>query len=131
MAFDVDLSTDVGKCRLLIPDRVEAEAIFQDEEITAFLALENSVIKRASALALETIASDEALVLKVLKLGEDRTDGAKLSDALLKRAGLLRQQASFEIADVEDGEGLFDIAEEIYDNFGRREHRWNEVLRGG
>lgn len=131
MAFDVDLSTDVGKCRLLIPDRVEAEAIFQDEEITAFLALENSVIKRASALALETIASDEALVLKVLKLGDDQTDGAKLSDALLKRAGLLRQQASFEIADVEDGEGLFDIAEEIYDNFGRREHRWNEVLRGG
>lgn len=118
--------SDIGLIRLLIPDRVEADAIFQDEEITDFLTLEFGVVKWAAAAALESIASSEALVLKVLKLGDDQTDGAKLSDALLKRAALLREQGA-----AEDGDGLFDWAEQVVDPFSRREHRWNEVLRGG
>lgn len=121
----------IGQVRLLIPDRIEAQAIFQDEEITDFLAIEGSVIKRTVALAIETIASDQVLLLKVLKLGDITTDGAKVSDALLARARRLRDQADTEDAALDDGEGLFDIAEEVVNDFSQRERRWNEVLRGG
>jgi hypothetical protein len=128
VAYTYNLATDVGRCRLMIPDRVEAEAIFQDEEISAFLALEGGV-KGATALALETIASDQALTLKVIKLNDLTTDGAKVSDALLKRAAQLRQQAAAEEAAEEDG--AFDFAEMVNDQFSYRERVRNEALRNG
>lgn len=135
MAFTADLTTDVGKVRLLIPDRLSAYPIFQDDEIEAFLMVEGSVLKCAVALAIETIATDEALLLKVMKLGDNTTDGAKLAEALLKRAKLLRDQAAKAAADAlaeeDDGSGYFDIAEQVFNEFGRREHLWNEMLRGG
>lgn len=93
MAYTYVLSEDVGKVRLLVPDNNAADYVFEDEEITTFLMLETGV-KRAAALALETIASNEALVLKVIKLLDVQTDGAKVSDALLKRAEKLRGQAT-------------------------------------
>jgi hypothetical protein len=95
MAFTYVLTEDVGKVRLLIPDSKSDAYIFEDDEIKTFLALETG-LKRATALALETIASNEALVLKVITLLDVTTDGAKLSDALLKRAEKLRGQASDE-----------------------------------
>jgi hypothetical protein len=131
VTYTNERGTDTGLIRLLIPDRVQGEAIFQDEEIADFLALEASVVKRAAALALESIASDQALVLKVLKLDKNQTDGAKLSDALLKRAALLRKQAAEEAAGEIDGDGLFDIAEQVVDVFGEREYLYNEALRNG
>ena len=96
MAFTYVLSTDIGKVRLLIPDRISSDFIFDDDEITAFLSVESSSVKRAAALALETIASDIAMVDKVIKLLDLQTDGAKTSDALLKRAATLRDQADNE-----------------------------------
>lgn len=93
MAFTYVLTEDVGKVRLLIPDSKSDAYIFEDDEIKTFLALETG-LKRATALALETIASSEALVLKVITLLDVTTDGAKLSDALLKRAEKLRGQAA-------------------------------------
>jgi hypothetical protein len=128
VAYTYNLATDVGRCRLMIPDRVEAEAIFQDEEISAFLALEGGV-KGATALALETIASDQVLTLKVAKILDKETDGAKVSDALLKRAAKLREQVASEEAVEEDG--AFAVAEMVTDDFGYRERIWNEALRNG
>lgn len=119
MAFTYDLSTDAGKVRLLIPDNKAASYIFEDDEIDLFLALEGG-IKKATAMALETIASNEVLVLKVIKLLDVQTDGAKVSDALLKRAALLRSQAEDDA--LADGDG-FDIAEMVVDDFTQRE-RW-------
>lgn len=119
MAFTYDLSNSIGKVRLLIPDSQETTAVFSDEEITAFLALESSSVRRATALALETIASNEALTLKVVRLLDVQTDGAKLADSLLKRAATLRQQA------LED-DGLagftqWEIAEWAVDDFTLRD----------
>ena len=45
MSFTYDLSTDVGKIRLLIPDTVSASAVFSDEELTALLALESASVR--------------------------------------------------------------------------------------
>ncbi len=127
MAFSFDLSSDLGKVRLLIPDRSPDEFLFHDEEILALLDIEDG-IKRSAALALETIASDNAMTLKVIRLLDLSTDGAKTSDAILKRAQLLRGQA--EVED-ESGEMGFDIAEMVYDDFSYREKLVKEAERSG
>ena len=128
MAFTYDLSTDVGKIRLLIPDTVSTSAVFSDEEVTALLLLESSSVRRAAALALETISVNETLTLKVIKLLDVQTDGAKVLDALLKRAALLRQQAAADDADA--GYAGFEIAEVIVDDFAWREQVMNSSLLG-
>jgi hypothetical protein len=92
VAYPINLSSDVGRVRLLIPDRSLDLFVFQDEEIESFLEIEGGV-KLATALALETIASDIAMVDKVIRIMDLQTDGAKTSDALLARAKLLREQA--------------------------------------
>ncbi len=125
MSYTYDLTTDVGRVRLMIPDRIEAEHVFEDEELEAFLALEGT-IKAATALALETIASDHAMVLKVVRLLDLQTDGARVSDALLKRAAQLRAQNEAENVD-----GLFDWAEMTVNDFAARERLWKEALRDG
>jgi len=125
VAFTYDLSTDAGKVRLLIPDRNAADYVFEDTEIAAFLTIEGD-IRNATALGLETIASDNAMVLKVIRLLDLTTDGAKTSDALLKRAAMLRDQA-----DALDATGAFDYAEMVYNPFSERELLWKEALRGG
>lgn len=127
MAFSYDVTTDIGKMRAMIPDNNAAAYVFEDEELTAFLAVEGDSLKRAAALGLETIASNEALVLKVVKLLDIQTDGAKVSDALLKRATLLRGQAADE--DAAQG-GAFDIAEWVVDDFTWRERVTKQALRG-
>lgn len=127
MPFSFDLTSDLGKVRLLIPDRQPDEYIFDDVEILALLEMEDG-IKRTTALALETIASDQAMTLKVIRLLDITTDGAKVSDALLKRAQSLRDQA--ETGDETD-EGGFDIAEMVYDDFSFREKVVKEAERSG
>lgn len=94
MAFTYALATDRGKVRLLIPDNRAAAYVFEDDEIDSLLVLEGSDVRRAAALALETIASDQARVLKVMQIQEIRTDGAKVADALMKRAAHLRELAA-------------------------------------
>lgn len=128
MAFTYVLSTDRGKVRLMIPDRTASDPIFDDDEIDAFLTIEGGNIKRATAMALETIAADQVLVLKVITLMDLRTDGAAVSRELLKRAADLRSQA--EADEASDEGGAFDIAEMVVDPFTERERTWKEMQRG-
>lgn len=122
MAFSYDVSTDVGRVRLLITDRDFENPIFQDDEIETFLALEDDSIRLAAALALETIAADQVLVLKVIKTLDLTTDGAKVSDALCRLADKLRE--------AEEREGAFAIAEQVNNDFGYRERIWKQFQRG-
>ena len=100
-------ATAKDNVRLIITDIDGTNAIFSDEEITAFLTLNASNTLRAAAMALDTIASSEVLVLKVIRLLDLTTDGAKVADALRKHAASLREQAVLE------DEG-FDIAEMVF-----------------
>lgn len=127
MGFTYELSANSGRVRLLVPDNDSANYIFDDDEIDTFLALEGDV-RRAAALALETIASNEALTLKVVRLLDVQTDGRAVSDALLKRAAALRKQA--DDADMAAG-GAFDVAEMVFDDFSWRERWINQTLRAG
>ena len=120
--FTYILSNDIGRVRLLIPDRVTPGHVFEDEEITAYLAMEGSV-KGATAQALETIAADQAMVLKVMRLLDLQTDGARVAEALLKRAQLLRAQDESETES-------WDWAEMALNDFSVRERLVNQAARG-
>lgn len=122
MAFTYDPTTDRGRVRLLATDRDEATAIFADDEIDAFLAMESSSVRLAAAVALETIAADQALVLKVVKTLDLETDGAKVANTLMERARRLRE------AEERDPAGSFDIAEQVFDQFSQTE-RWNKYAQ--
>lgn len=121
MSYTYNLTTDIGKIRLLIPDRIESEAMFSDEELSEFLSLEFQV-KTAAALALETIAADETLVQKRITLLDLSTDGPAVAKALLDRAKALRDQTKAVASDAElVDDGGFAIASPAYYPFGVRE----------
>ena len=99
----IDYTSPIGQVRVLIPDlrkledlrdlRNEPRYLFTDDEILAFLAVNNENVKRAAADACDAIGMDKALQLLVLKTDDKQTDGAKLLDAIVKRAKTLREQA--------------------------------------
>lgn len=125
MTYTYDLSTNVGKVRLLIPDKVETDAFFTDEELTGMLSIENG-IKRVAALCIETLASDSALVMQVIKVHQLQSDGASVARALLNRAALLRKQADDDDA---NDDASFDIASFVLNDFTYRDTIYNEALR--
>lgn len=99
----IDYTSPIGQVRVLVPDlrkledlrdlRNEPRYLFTDDEILAFIAVNNGNVKRAAADACDAIGMDKALQLLVLKTDDKQTDGAKLLDAIVKRAKTLRQQA--------------------------------------
>lgn len=99
----IDYTSPIGQVRVLIPDlrkledlrdlRNEPRYLFTDDEILAFLTVNGGNVKRAAADACDAIGMDKALQLLVLKTDDKQTDGAKLLDAIVKRAKTLRQQA--------------------------------------
>ena len=93
MPFTFDPSTDLGKVRLIIGDTTEATAMFEDASIEAFLAMaEDGDVRLASAVALDTIASNQALLLKKVKVGDISTDGPAVAKALREHAQALRDE---------------------------------------
>jgi hypothetical protein len=125
MTFTFDPTTPLGKVRLLCTDSVAAYEIFSDADITAFMDLELNDVRNSAALALETIASSEVLVQKVIRLLDISTNGAQESAALLERARMLRAQSANASAGVTSG---IDIAEMNLDDFSYRERVVNEAL---
>lgn len=105
MTYTYDLSTAIGQVRLLCRDNVEADAVFTDAEIQAYLTMEGSSVKKAAAQALDDIASSETQILEITsKMGVSSTPAAIAAD-LRARAKELRRQA-----EEEDGAD-FDFAE--------------------
>ena len=133
MAFTYDLATNTGKVRVLIPDRVATQYFFEDEELAVLFAMQSGSsdtvkILKTTAVALETMASDEAYVQKAIKLLDLTTNGPATAEALLKRARLLREQAAVEEADATTV-AEFDWAEWVVDDFSGRERMDKEALR--
>jgi hypothetical protein len=110
--FPPDYATGIGQVRLLIPDTeqlenpadstADAEYIFDDHQIQAFLSMSNNSIKRAAAEAKMVLASSETLISKVIRTDDLQTDGAKLGAELRAQARELRAQA---------------VEEETYDSY--------------
>jgi len=125
--FTYDPTTDRGFVRLLITDRDAANEIFNDVEIDAFLSRMAGSVYRAAAVALFQIAASEALLLKVIKLLELQTDGAKLAESLKGLA--LEYQEKADLAEAGEVGGSFDYAELVTDDFTYREKLDKEGLR--
>lgn len=106
----IDYATPVGQVRLLATDLTEP-FIFPDEAIEAFLALTNGNVKRAAALALIAIASDEVLIGKVIRTDDLQVSSHLVAEQLRKAADDLNAQADAD--DSRDLNGEFQI---IYGN---------------
>ena len=119
MAFTYDVTTALGQTRLLIPD-TDSPGSFDDSEISTFLTLEDSDIKRAAALACETIAASTALTQGYIKTQGLQTDCSKAATVLYQRADRLRQQAK-DGEDVDDEDDMFGLV-----NVGGRDGRRGE-----
>lgn len=129
MAFTYDVATEIGQVRMLIPDRDEANAMFNDEEVQAFLDM-NASVKYAAADALDTIASDQALTLKVISLMDLKTDGPATAKSLMERADKLRTRADAEAeAEEADAGDLFDYGEMVTNEFTKRERVVKQAQR--
>lgn len=132
MPFTYDPTTDRGRVRLMATDIDSTNAIFQDAEIDTFLALEGDSVKLAAAQALETIASNEALVQKKTRMLDIATDGPAVAKELRERAAALRTQVAID-AELSDDElaGSIDWAEMVTGPFSAAERIEAEALREG
>ena len=120
---DPPATADMDMVRLLIADTGDVP-LFTDNQIGAFLTLEGGV-KLAAAQALDTMASSEVMVSKVIRTLDLQTDGAKVAAELRARAAALREQAAavdadgavfgLEIVDFDPGGWAYELVEpEVY-----------------
>lgn len=88
-------STDKDKVRLLISDvggEDDESFIFTDDEINTFLGMESNLY-RAAAVALRTLAANEALVHKRIQFLELKTDGPAVAKELREQATAMEERA--------------------------------------
>lgn len=120
-----DLEEPTGKVRLLISDiggkeQKDEEWIFTDKEIGAFLEMWEENVMMAAAIAMRTMAGNEAMVAKKISFLELETDGPALAGALEKLADKLEtmsdEQVDFELVEV--GVDLFSRREIRMEQFG-------------
>ena len=127
MAFTYDLATDRGKVRLLIQDTDETYEFYTDAEIDAFLTmaadLDGDEVRNASATALESWASNQVMILKVVEHLDITIDGAAVSREMRMRAQILRAEAISTSSDAG-----FEIAEMALGHFSWIEQVENEAL---
>ncbi len=117
MPFTADMTTDIGKVRLLLTDIDPTKPIFTDDSfIQVMLDLELGDIKQAAALGLETIAGNRALTLQVIQLLDLRMDGTSTAKGLLAVAKQMRDTSNNDWAG-------FAIAQQVDNSdFSFREH---------
>lgn len=126
MAFSYDLGIDAGKVRLVIADSREEGHILEDAEIDAFLEMNGGSIRLAAADALETIASNESLVQKAMRLLDLVTDGPKVAADLRKHAAVLRSQAAQEDGGL--GTPAWAWTENPPNLWAAQEYAWNQAV---
>jgi len=125
--FTLDETTDIGAVRMIIQDKDIEQALFSDAAIMKLLSLNGDDIRLASAAALDIMASNQAMILKVIRLLDISTDGAAVARTLREHANQLREDA--QLADAGEEGGLFDYAEIVTNAFTARERVRNQILR--
>lgn len=127
VGFTLDPATDIGMVRMIVQDKNSEQALFSDAEINALLSLNGSDVRLAAAAALDIMASNQVMILKVIRLLDLSTDGAAVARALREHANQLRT----DVAETDSVEGgLFDYADMVTNAFTARERVWYQALRG-
>ena len=103
LTFSYDPSTTIGRVRLNCQDTNQATAIFSDEEITAFLTMNNNDIFRSAADALDIIASTQSYLLKRMSGDGCSIDGPAVAADLRAHARALREKADRNIGSTNTG----------------------------
>jgi hypothetical protein len=119
--FTFDVSTDIGKVRMLCDDTADTGHIFEDEEISATLSLESDP-RLAAAYCLELKAAQYVRVQGQIKLLDFETNGPSLAKAMQALAKSLRDRA--------DETAGFDWAEMVTNSFTERQRIYKQFLRG-
>ena len=128
---DYTIDNDLGLITFVVPPTPDIvvnyrHTLISDADIETFLALDGSDY-RAAATCLETIATNQVLVLKVMKLLDVQVDGAKVGAELRARAQQLRASAAEADDATADG---WDVIEMVTDDFSARERIEKQALRG-
>lgn len=103
-----DLSTDIGKVRLLIGDHPKTgeestyEFMYSDKEIQAFLDLSNGSVYLAAATTLDMIAVDWSKTSRSVSILDISVSDGDFAGALRDRANALREQ------DAQTGESVIE-----------------------
>lgn len=126
MSWSFDPSAPVGVVRLLSADYDERNPLFSDESVQALLDLNNQVPRLAAAQALDIVATNEAIVQKMITLLDLKTNGPAVALSLRAQAAELRRQVEFGIG---DPEGVADWVELVYDPFTARQRAISQWLR--
>ena len=92
--FTYDLSTDIGKVRMLIADTDASAYDFEDDEIQAALTQEGDSLKRAAALLLLVLASNRARLAVSVKRGAVSEDLKSVASELRAQAKALVDSAA-------------------------------------
>lgn len=98
----IDYKSPLGQVRLLSADFDEAAPLLTDDQLSAYLAMNNDNVLRAAADALETAATSESLISKKIRTQDLSTDGPAVATDLRKQAASLRARA--DAADATDPE---------------------------
>lgn len=103
MTWSYDPATIIGQVRLNCQDTSQVNAIFSDEEITAFLAMNDQNVFRAAADALDIIASNQSYILKVFSENGTSINGPAVAADLRTHARTLREKAQSHVGTVNTG----------------------------
>lgn len=115
----IDFTTALGQVRLLSSDVNEPDFALTDDMVKGYLARyglvynstpvgNRAAINRSAADMIDTIATSEALIGKVISTVDGlKTDAAKLADSLRKHAAVLRKQADDEGGDDQGGSAAY------------------------
>jgi hypothetical protein len=104
----IDYTLPLGKVRLLILDTADAPAdrLFSEEQLDAFLELNNGNVRRTAAQALLVVAMSEALLSKKIRTQDLSTDGPAVAAELRAQAKVLTDKAD---ADDAAAGSFFDV----------------------
>lgn len=118
----IDYNLPLGRVRLLITDTAadEADWLFTDAQLDAFLDMNGGNVYRAAAQALLVMAASETLVSKKIRTQDLSTDGPAVSAELRALAKVLTDRAAAD----DSADGWFDIvAFEPYTHLEGEEYR--------
>jgi hypothetical protein len=126
VSFNYDISTDLGKCRLLITDTDATRPLLDDEDVQAFITMTGHYMP-AAAMALDTIAANMLLSQGVVNIMGMTVDSASAAKMLMARAEKLR--SDYTLYSASNGPG-FATAEMPDGTFSWDEKIMKEYMRG-
>ena len=126
----LDLTTETGRIRVMLGDTDESDLILSDAMIATY-ATGGALAQPSEYLAAAECAG--AIAAKFARRAESLTAGGmtvKLGDQAKRYRELAESlRAADAAAETASGEGLFDIAEFVTDDFSARERLRNQLLR--